>query len=129
MQTVNKLFTKAKENGGDPHLAMLCLRTTPIDHNLPSHGRRYKSNLPALSSWSDGNVNAFLQQRQDVYKSYHDQTANELAPLYHNRQCECGILFGKHGTWPRSQTKQARRDRTTSCRTRNRVQMQSSALE
>ena len=86
MQTANKHFTKAKENGGDPHLAMLCLRTTPIDHNLPSpcellNGRRYKSNLPAISLLSDGNVNAFLQQRQDVYKSYHDQTANELAPL------------------------------------------------
>ena len=27
VQTVKKLFTKAKEGGGDPHLAMLCLRT------------------------------------------------------------------------------------------------------
>ena len=73
VQTVKKLFTKAKESGGDPHLAMLCLRTTPIDHNLPSpcellNGRRYKSNLPAISSRSDGNVNAFLQQRQDIYR-------------------------------------------------------------
>ena len=80
------LFTKAKEGGGDTHLAMVCLRTTPIDHNLPSpcellNGRRYKSNLPAISSRSDGNVNAFLQQRQDAYKSYHDRTAKELAPL------------------------------------------------
>ena len=65
---------------------MLCLRTTPIDHNLPSpcellNGRRYKSNLPAISSRSNGNVTAFLQQRQDKYKSYHDRTAKELAPL------------------------------------------------
>ena len=29
VQTVKKIFTKAKEGGGDPHLAMLCLRTTP----------------------------------------------------------------------------------------------------
>ena len=86
VQTVKRLFTKAKEGGGDPHLAMLCLRTTPIDHNLPSpcellNGRRYKSNLHAISSRSDGNVNAFLQPRQDVYKSYHDRTAKELAPI------------------------------------------------
>ena len=86
MQTVKKLFTKAKESGGDLHLAMLCLRTTIIDHNLPSpcellNGRRYKSNLPAISPRSDGNVNAFLQQRQDIYKSYHDRTAKERAPL------------------------------------------------
>ena len=55
VQTVKKLFTKAKESGGYPHLAMSCLRTTPIDHNLPSpcellNGRRYISNLPAISS-------------------------------------------------------------------------------
>ena len=54
--------------------------------NLPSpdellNGRKYKSNLPAISSRSDRNVNAFLQQRQDVYKSYYDRTAKELAPL------------------------------------------------
>ena len=65
---------------------MLCLRTTPIDHTLPSpcellNGRRYKSNLPAISSRSNGNVTAFLQQRQDKYKSYHDRTAKEIAPL------------------------------------------------
>ena len=86
VQTVKKLFTKAKEGGGDPHLAMFFLRTTPIYHNLPSpckllNGRKYKSNLPAASSRSDGNVNAFLQQRHDVYKSYHYRTAKELAPL------------------------------------------------
>ena len=85
MQRVKKLFTKAKERGGDPHLAMLCLRTTPIDHNMPSpyellYGSRYKSTLPAISSRSDGDVNAIIQ-RQDVYKSFHDRTAKELAPL------------------------------------------------
>ena len=86
VQTVKKLFTKAKKGGGDPHLAMFFLRTTPIDHNLPSpcellNGRKYKSNLPAVSSRSDVNVNAFIQQRHDVYKSYHYRTAKELAPL------------------------------------------------
>ena len=86
MQTVKRVFTKATEGGGDSHLAMLCLRTTPVDHNLPSpceilNGRKYKSNLTAVSPRSNGDVNAFLQQRQDVYKSYHDRTAKELAPL------------------------------------------------
>ena len=86
VQTVKKLFTKAKEDGGDPLLAMLCLRTIPIDHNLPSsyellNGRRYKLNLPAVSSRSNMDVNAFLQQRQDGYKSYHGRTATERAHL------------------------------------------------
>ena len=70
---------------------MLYPRTTPIDNNLPSpcelpNGKENKSNLPAVSSRSNGDVNALLQQQHDVYKSYHDRmladrTANELAPL------------------------------------------------
>jgi len=51
VQTVKQLFTKARESGQDPHLTMLCLRTTPIDHYTPSpceilNGRKYRSNLP-----------------------------------------------------------------------------------
>ena len=65
---------------------MLFLRTTPVDHNLPSpcdilNGITYKSNLPAVSSRTNVYVNALLQQRHDVHKSYHDRTAKELAPL------------------------------------------------
>ena len=102
MQTVKKLFTKAKEDGGDPQLALLCLRTTPIDHNVPSpckllNVRTYKSNLPAISSRSDGNVNAFLQQRQGVYKSYHDRTAKELATL--SPQQKVRVLNPIRKTW------------------------------
>ena len=53
MQTVNA-FLKG-EGRRNPHLAMFCLGTAPIDHNLPSpcerlNGRRYKANLPAESS-------------------------------------------------------------------------------
>ena len=49
---------KAKEGGGDTLLAILCLRTIPIDQNLQSPcelliGRQYKSNLPAVSSRSN----------------------------------------------------------------------------
>ena len=55
VQTVKHLFTKARESGQDPHLAMLCLRTTPIDHHTPSpckilNGRRYRSNLPIVGT-------------------------------------------------------------------------------
>ena len=102
VQTVKKHFIKAKEGGVDPHLAMLCLRTTPIHHKLPSpcellNGRKYKSNLPAVSFRSDGNVNEFLQQRQVVYKSYHDRTAKELAPL--SPQQTLRVLTPIRKTW------------------------------
>ena len=92
-------------------MALLCIRTTPIDHDLPSpcellNGRIYKSNLPAMSSRSDWNVNAFLQQRQDVYKSYHDRTAKELSPQQTVRVLNpirktCDLTLAKAST-PRS---------------------------
>ena len=134
VQTVKKLFTNAKEGGGDPHLAMLCLRTTPIDHNLPSpcellNGRRYKSNLLAISSRSDGNVNAFLQQRHGVYKSHHDRTAKELAPI--SLQQTVRVLNPiRKKVGPGHGHKQSKHAEIVQHpdRTRNRVQTQSSAL-
>ena len=85
VQTVKQLFTKVWESGQDPHL--LCLRTTPIDHNTPSpceilNGRKYRSNLPisgkkeASANYSDN-----LKYRQDLQKSFHDRSVKELPPL------------------------------------------------
>ena len=55
VQTVKHLFMKARESGSDPHLAMLCLRTTPLDSNTPApcellNGRRYRSNVPTVTA-------------------------------------------------------------------------------
>ena len=36
VQTVKNLLQKCKESGADPHLAMSCLRSTPLDHNIAS---------------------------------------------------------------------------------------------
>ena len=36
IQTFKRALIKVKQAGRDPKLAMLCLRTTPINHNLPS---------------------------------------------------------------------------------------------
>ena len=54
VQTVKNLLQKCNESGADPHLAMLCLRTTPIDYGLPSPAellncRVFHSNLPAIT--------------------------------------------------------------------------------
>jgi len=35
VQAVKNLLQKCKDSGADPHLAMLCLRSTPIDQNIP----------------------------------------------------------------------------------------------
>jgi hypothetical protein len=88
VQTVEHTLTKAKETGSDPHMAMLCLRTTPIDHNTPApcellNGRRYQSNVPAVSSVNAGTgYNATLQRSQDKYKSYFDTHSKALPPLH-----------------------------------------------
>ena len=36
IQTIKIALIKAKQAGRDPDLAMLCLRITPINYNLPS---------------------------------------------------------------------------------------------
>ena len=87
-QTVKGLLQKCKESGSDPHLAMLCLRSTPLDHNIPSpaellNSRVYQTNLPAISKPSlslsaDGDINAKLQTRQEKQKSQYDKTSKHL---------------------------------------------------
>ena len=49
---VKDTLKKAKQSGIDPQLAMLCLRSTPIDVRTPSpaellYGRKIHYNLPA----------------------------------------------------------------------------------
>ena len=88
VQTVKGLLQKCKESGSDPHLAMLCLRSTPLDHNIPSpaellNSRVYQTNLPAISKPSlslsaDGDINAKLQTRQEKQKSQYDKTSKHL---------------------------------------------------
>ena len=70
----------------DPYMAMLCLRATPVAHNLPSpcellNKRRYQTNLPAAGTRSDGETCEKLQDRQQQQKRYHDRHARELPPL------------------------------------------------
>ena len=91
MQTVKDLLQKCKESGQDPHMAMLCLRSTPLSHDLPSpaellNGRVYQTNLPAVlkpSFFASGDTNAKLQVRQDKQKEQYDKTARQpLCPLF-----------------------------------------------
>lgn len=82
VQTVKNLLQICKESGADPHLAMLCLRSTPLDHNIESpaellNSRVYQTNLPSMSKPSlslsaDGEINIKLQARQNQQKSQYD---------------------------------------------------------
>ena len=107
VQTVKNLFQKCKETGEDPHLAMLCLRTTPLDHTLSSpaellNSRVYKTNLPSISKASvglsaNGDVNKNLQERQDKQKVAYDSTSRPLPPLSTHEPVR--VLNPRNHTW------------------------------
>jgi len=88
VQTVKDVLHKCKESGQDPHLAMLCLRSTPLSHDLPSpaellNGRVYQTNLPAVSKPSfsaNGDISVKFQLRQDKQKVQYDKTAQQSLP-------------------------------------------------
>jgi len=115
VQTVKNLLQKCKESGADPHLAMLCLRTTPLDHTLSSpaellNSHVYKTNLPAISKSNiglsaDGDINSKLQERQDKQRFAYDKTAKSLSPLYPNEQVR--VLNPQTHTWQQGIIKDA----------------------
>ena len=86
VQTAKNLLQKCLESGADPHLAMICHRATPVDHKLPSpaemlNSRKYKTNLPAKSRHTEGNINVQLQAHQDEQKRHHDKSATTLPDM------------------------------------------------
>ena len=104
VQTIKQLFTKCHESGSDPHLAMLCLRTTPVDHSLPApcellNGRRYRSNIPsrATSRISDNDYVSTLQNRQDRSKELYNRHSRPLPKLTHGENVR--IQDDRTGTW------------------------------
>ena len=85
---------------------MLCLRTTPINHNLPSPAELLnncilrsnlivKVSIPRFSN-SD-HINEELKHRQDMQKIHHDRTANDLPPLVAGQ--DICILDNQTGKW------------------------------
>ena len=104
VQTVKDLLHKCKESGQDPRLAMLCLRRTPLSHDIPSpaellNGRVYQTNLPAVSKPSfseDGDISLKLQQ--DKHKVRNDKTARQpLRSLF--VEDRIGVFNPASGTW------------------------------
>ena len=88
IQTLKMTLRKAMESGGDAHMALLNLRTTPIDSHLPSpaellQGRRVRGNLPMRSrpSRDQDDTHRRLTERQGNQKAYYDRNTVELTPL------------------------------------------------
>lgn len=79
---------KAKTTHRDPDMAFLCLRTTPIDHKLPSPaklllGRAITDNLPRKipRDTSNETVAPRLEDRQELQKLYYDRPTRQVPEL------------------------------------------------
>ena len=115
VQTIKHLFTKAREGGQDPHMAMLCLRTTPLDHQTPSpsellNGRKYRSNIPTTTvaklKESPACYTDNLQHRQNLQKAYHDRDAKSLPPLHPQEHVRVQDPGSKSKSWAPGQITQ-----------------------
>ena len=88
VKSVKAALRKAQTTHSDPDMALLCLRTTPIDHKLPSPaelllGRAIQDNLPRKIPRDALNevVTPRLEERQELQKFYHDRSARQLPAL------------------------------------------------
>ena len=116
MQTIKKLLTKCIQDGSDPFLALLQLRTTPIDSRTPSpsellQNRKLHTTLPVnIRPPPNGEaIRASLQAMQRF--SHHDAHAKEMIDLIprqpvwvqdpHTRTCYEGAIVSRAET-PRS---------------------------
>ncbi|XP_014668373.1 PREDICTED: uncharacterized protein K02A2.6-like [Priapulus caudatus] len=90
VQTAKNTLTKATIAKVDPEMALLILRTTPVDSHLPSpaemlNNRKMRANLPTKipnRATERDMIMQRLQDRQVLQKQYHDQkSGGSLAPL------------------------------------------------
>ena len=81
IQTVKQVLKKAKVTSVDPELALLCIRSTPINNQIGSpanllYGRTIRSNLPLRTSGQEDTLSA-LKQRQEDQRYYYNRSAKD----------------------------------------------------
>ena len=87
VQTVKKCMYKCDYSGQDVDLALLSLRSTPLDGNLPSpaellNGRKYRTTMPSINHsvpHSNNNIRTQLEARQQTSKTYFEHTGQVRA--------------------------------------------------
>ena len=90
VQTIKKTIMKAKASRTDIDMALLCLRTTPIDHNLPSpaqllYKKNIRRNLPIRIRNTQPQMDKILEglrKRQQEQKQKYDHGAKDIPPFY-----------------------------------------------
>ena len=86
VQTIKNLLNKCDKDGSDPYLALLQLKSTPLDSKTPSpaellHNRKLRTTLPGIikPSANSEEMRASLQATQVV--THHDAHAKGLPQL------------------------------------------------
>ena len=118
IQTIKKCMRKCYVSGYDVDLALLALRTTPLDAKLPSpaeliSGRQYRTSLPAINcrpSADSSVLKRFQEKQEQAAKQYnkHVKEKSKLRPGQHvrtydvdRRRWDPATVVGMAGT-PRS---------------------------
>lgn len=89
VQAMKSAFRKAASSSRDLNMVLLCLRSTPIDHVIPSPGelllnRKLVGNLPVKcpnNSTQKDKTETRLYQRVSYQKSQHDQHTRDLTEI------------------------------------------------
>lgn len=92
VQTIKRIFSKAKASGNDPFIGILEYRTTPLECGLsPSQllmGRRLRSILPSThellkpQTADSQRIHDSFALSHDRQKKYHDISSKPLKPLH-----------------------------------------------
>ena len=95
LQTIKRLTSKCREDGTDINMAILNLRSTPLNQNTPSpaellNNRRYRSNLPVRTALPQNyeQIKEQFERNQTSsteYYNQHTRTLSELPPGQHVR--------------------------------------------
>ena len=86
VKVVKQTLKKTSRDQSDPYLALLFIRSTPIDSKLPSpaellQNRKFQDTLPQIHKQGDEEMLARLEYRQIQQKVCHDQHTRELPML------------------------------------------------
>ncbi|KXJ09996.1 hypothetical protein AC249_AIPGENE11159 [Exaiptasia diaphana] len=112
VKSTKTTLIKSKQTNTDPNIALLCLRTTPIDNKLPSPAELDESYKTTQEIYLEVPTATRLQERQELQKAYHDRTAKDLQALpagasvsirnQVTKKWEPGLVKEKINTLPRS---------------------------
>ena len=94
VQTVKKCMYKCDHSGQDIELALLSLRSTPLDSHISSpaellNNRKYRTTMPSINngvlSGDNDNIRAQLENRQQKSKKHYDKHTTEKEELHDNQ--------------------------------------------